>query len=70
MSKNPYTWHSSVKQVNMDVVGLSVFTDKGESVRLRNLTQHIVIAFPRKLGMFRLATVSHWNMITHCVCAA
>jgi len=46
----------------MDVVGLSLFTDKGEPVRLKNLTQPIVIAFPRKLGMIGFVSMSHWHI--------
>ena len=56
LSRNPYMWHSSAKQVNSDVVGLSIYREDGQTVRLKNLTQPVVISIPRKLGL--LATVS------------
>ncbi|KAI0208686.1 Polycystic kidney disease protein 1-like 3 [Lamellibrachia satsuma] len=49
LSRNPYMWHSSAKQVNSDVVGLSIYREDGQTVRLKNLTQPVVISIPRKL---------------------
>ena len=55
MSRNPYTWHSSAKHVNMDVVGLSIYSDNGEPVHVKKLAQPIVIILPRRLGLFASA---------------
>ena len=50
MSSNPYTWHSSARQVNSDVVGLSVYTEDGQIMSVKNLTKPAVISLPRELG--------------------
>ena len=50
LSRNPYMWHSSAKQVNSDVVGISIYREDGETVRLKNLTQPFSISLPRKRG--------------------
>ena len=54
MPLNPFSWHSSAKQVNSDVVGMSIYGEDGETKRLRNLTKPVVVTLPRKFGQYIL----------------
>ena len=49
-SFNPYTWDSSKERVDSDVVTLQLKNNKGELIKVSNLSEDIVIITPLKPG--------------------
>ena len=49
-SFNPYTWDSSKERVDFDVVTLQLKNNKGELIKVSNLSEDIVIITPLKPG--------------------